>query len=356
MWFTLDDKPQTRAQLRILADYLRPWSQIIRSHFNTAYYVDGFAGAGAYRYGGVEVVGSPGIAAKVGESAAEEARAKGRAFELRCRLVEADPATCESLRRATAGWGHGRIEVLCEPFAEAIEGILKEIAQERRGQRVAAFFFVDPFGLNVPLEVAQRIVRLPNTECLLNLCVPGIRRVAGVVQSGPRSEEAARRLEATLATVYGDDSWRRAWPRRTAAERETALVEAYRRKLPARYVTAHLVLRSPYHHLMYYLIHAANNPTGAGIMGDLFTREETAGTLFAPADVGDLRSRVLERFRGKTVRKPDILAAMGERTDTRLRRPLGELLVDGFAAAPTWGLDENEVYTFFPKRVTGHRR
>jgi three-Cys-motif partner protein len=354
--WSLDRAPQTRAKLRILADYLKAWATIIKDYFEVAYYVDGFAGAGTYTLRGVRVCGSPGIAAMVGALASKAAGSKGDCFELRCRLTEVDASTCETLRTTCAEWPQQDIQIRCEAFSNALPGIAAELAAERnarrrradrRARKVAALFFVDPFGIaGLSLDPLRGILAQPNTEALINLNVPSVRRHIGQVEQlgtdDPKRMHAARKLGELL----GDADWRDAWRRPTPAQRELALVDLCKSRLGTRFVSAKRMDWLGGGTLMYYLVHATNNDIGAKIIGDIFEREEASGTLFGTQTEG-CKASLRQRYGGRKVALSAIRTDMAEVKAKTLNRALGELLVGGHAAAPTWGLLEDEEYTFF---------
>jgi len=345
MW-TLNGRVHTRAKLRILADYLHAWATIIKDHFAVAYYVDGFAGAGSYDYRGIDVLGSPGIGATVGRLAGGATAQKNRCFELRCRFVEANPQTCVSLRSALTGLGAPTASVLCGRFGDLEGQIVSEIRDGPKG--APAFFFIDPYGIGgLSLSSVRRILALPHTEALVNLNLPSIRRHAGQVESLDVGDALRAKAEQKLRLLFGDDSWQDVWRRGLPTEREEGLLELYASKLNARFRCSYRMCRDRTGKLMYYLVHATNNDKGASIMGYLLEREQAARTLFPLQDLADVKGELVTRYRGTRVRKSEVLsgATGGKR---KLRRALGELVVEGFAAAPTWGLDDDEEYTFFP--------
>jgi len=348
--WTLDRAPQTRAKLRVLADYLRAWVTVIKDHFAIGYYVDGFAGAGEYDCHGVRVLGSPGIAVLAGTRAAEQAARKGRSFELRCRFIEADAETCESLRSAARQWPGCDIAVYGASFEDRCSHVMAEIGEERsrRRSRVASFFFVDPFGISgLPLSLVRGVVGQLNTETLVNYNLPSVRRHIGLLTKQPPDDPQYQSAHAKLTRVFGGEDWWPAWDRATPGQRELELLDLYKARLPARFVQELRMTREAGGVLMYYLLHTTHNATGARIVRDIFRREETAETLFAPPPVAGCKATLRERYKGQAVARSTIRNDMCDANARVLNQALGELLVDGYAAAPTWGLSEDEEYTFF---------
>ncbi len=156
-----------------LSAYMKEFAYHLGSARPTVYYVDGFAGAGAYRGpGGTEEAGSPILIARL----AKKIMASDARFRLRCINVEANRPRYHQLVAATRDFGEDIVETnLCQPFVEAIPEILRRIG------RAPAFFFIDPFGtkgirFRDLLPVLRRQTR---TEVLITLHTDGIAKKAG---------------------------------------------------------------------------------------------------------------------------------------------------------------------------------
>lgn len=98
-------KTWSSIKLRLLGQYLKPFSWKLGSKHRQIFYIDGFAGRGRYENG---TEGSPLVAARQAKQAMEE----GRPFQLHCINVEADEETFANLEQHTADYVKDRLTYL----------------------------------------------------------------------------------------------------------------------------------------------------------------------------------------------------------------------------------------------------
>lgn len=155
---------------------------------NKVFYIDGFAGPGAYTSG---EPGSPTIALELSRTM----RRLGRDLCGIC--IEPDPANFSELEDCLSdatGWSamHGTAEA-CLPLAV------------QRSVGFPAFLFLDPYGLKpLPFDLVADVLRRPGkTEVLIRVDTVGVKRIAGHVNS-------PNRLDATVSVgdrFFGGDWW-----------------------------------------------------------------------------------------------------------------------------------------------------
>ncbi len=273
-------------------DYLRDWSEIKlrildkyldaylnkRGRFNpTIYYVDGFAGPGCYGQAGQDgQEGSPLRIARKAQGRRESAK-PGR---LVCVYTERDPGHCQNMRGALAqaGVDPDLVHVFCGAFQHHLATILGML------QPGPAVCFLDPFGEGgvSPAELRPLLQR-PNTEFLLNLNTPILRRMAGFEDSAAKDRTAKL---ANVSRSLGEDptnpnpTWLEMWRRfNDSREREEWAAQTYMEQLvknspDLRFAMAYEVRTKYRGRPKYYLVFASRAPDAFPIMNDFLCSEE----------------------------------------------------------------------------------
>jgi three-Cys-motif partner protein len=177
----LAKRPQTWLKLLSLADYLPVWFAKISNLAADAYYLDFFAGPGAYVNGMATAKGSPVIACEAAVAMVEWHAVRGPNWTPHLRFVEPDPETRASLTTELARFD-GIIDYKIIPTSaeEALPGLLAESV----GSPTLAFF--DPFGYDIAFDWVAAFKRPGINEVLISFDAQGIKRniaagqVAGV--------------------------------------------------------------------------------------------------------------------------------------------------------------------------------
>jgi three-Cys-motif partner protein len=182
----------------VLQGYVKEFAYHLGSVQPTVYYVDGFAGAGAYVQEAKREDGSPLLVAKL----AQEIKTSPRPFNLRCLNVESNRKRFISLEEETSAFRPHIIEKnYNSSFVKALADILTRIAS------APAFFFIDPFGtkdiaFNDLLPIFNRSA---TTEVLITLHTDGIAKKAGWFaheeSANLKQREAARKFTNHLAAA-----------------------------------------------------------------------------------------------------------------------------------------------------------
>ena len=224
------DHPQPAAVLKhgILKRYLPPFAFKVGSVTRSGLvaYIDGYAGRGTYEDG---TPGSPAIAVDLADTIMA---VKGDNLIVGGYFVEKDPAWCEALCElfdfAGIGW----------PVYEGdVEDHLVEIMDDI-DDNTPLFAFLDPFGLNLPMDMIRKHllsrsgrmmggyrVEGAATEVLLNFSLHGLRRNAGHLDS-KKSYKAKQKIVDRVDAMLGGEWWHRIWTSRRAS-REDEIREGY---------------------------------------------------------------------------------------------------------------------------------
>ncbi len=303
---------------QILVRYLSPWTTILGSREQSIAYVDGFAGRGRY------TSGEPGSPLRV-LTAIQEALASRRAQtkQVVCHFIEANDDNFANLRsevESHPALSDGRIA--CRFYHSKFSSVSSRIIDEIAHLRQPSFFFVDPFGYDVPMDVLSRVLRLPMAEVFVNVMFNFINRAMGVEENPA--------LAATLDRLVGSPDWR-SISRLSGTQREQAFIALYRQKLKyhgAKHVIPFRMEDDARERTLYYLVYATKHPRGANVMKDAMVLSGTRGQLgYAGQErhpliplfdlhVNQLPSFLLQRFIGQTLSFDDIVAQTIDETGT----------------------------------------
>lgn len=312
---TWEAEEHTLAKIQILHLYLQAWFPILRSFKEKRMtYIDGFAGPGEYpKSEGGFADGSPIVAL--------DAALKHDLSNSPVRFIFVEDREDRSKllndlieRRYPERPGNMEVSVVNAKFDAFMTDYLSTL--ERRGASLGpAFVFIDPFGwTDIPMRTISRILRHRTTEVMITFMVGYLKRF---------TEDSD--VEDSLTELFGSAE---DLPKIDAAtpDREAAILDAYiaaLQKAGAQYVLKFRMLNKR-NQTEYYLIHCSNDPKLAAVRkmkqamwkvdrtGDFSFSDKIAGqqTLLADATfadfAGDLRKRLLSRFRGQTVSWDDI--------------------------------------------------
>lgn len=194
----LSERPQTRLKLLSLGEYLPVWFAKISNLGDEAYYLDFFAGPGAYVDGVASAKGSPILACEAAAGVVEMQARRGRTWTPQLRFVEPDAAT-----RATLAAELARFDGIVDYriVAKTAEAALAELVAESAGSPTLAFF--DPFGYDIDFEMVTAFSRDGINEVLVSFDAQAIRR--NVAAGQPDGVTAFSGGEWWKFLVAGDD-------------------------------------------------------------------------------------------------------------------------------------------------------
>lgn len=258
----------TEIKLQIIRDYSAVYAQILKKQTSIRHYayIDGFAGAGTHisKTSGDEIEGSPLIALQSQFSHYHFIDMHGGKAD-RLRLLAGD-----------------RSDVSVHP-GDCNKILLEEIFPKYRWEeRRRALCLLDPYELNPSWEVVRTAGGMKSVEIFLNFMIMDANM--NVFRPNPEAAQIKR-----MNTFWGDESWREASVVSTPAlfgdmqEKATneAIVEAYRKRIQDvagfKFVIEPLPMRNSKGAVVYYLLFATQNETGARIARSIFKKYKHRG-------------------------------------------------------------------------------
>jgi three-Cys-motif partner protein len=354
-------------KLDLYGKYLKPLSYKWGAGWQQHWFVDGFAGAGAYDDAGHQD-GSPLIAARW---ARQEEQRCGRP-KVRCINVERDPACFRRLAANLAPWSH-LVSNLHGEFSEHLDKIIATIGRD------PAFFFLDPFGVRgIEMELIEKIMNRPSrkTELLIHFSERSFARMAGHVAEGDRTTAAERVAQTKLATldkVIGSPMWRPWWSSDDVepGERLEKTIDLYISQLRARgfeFVHQIRIRDRQRDRSRYRLIFCTGSPHGVDFMSDIACRYERSlaekeldgqGDLLAENESQERQAGLMEAVhalgveRGvitrEEVRHRLVPQCFGEHTSTDYNRAVADLVRrEGIERESPVGIKDREELHFVP--------
>jgi len=256
--------PHTKAKHIILRKYLDAWLPKLTRWNGRVVIIDGFAGPGIYSKG---EEGSPVIALKAFLEHSYNANMKA---EVKYLFVEADKKRCASLKDVVSEIKLPKT-VNVSIFNEECETTLRralDYLDEQKSYLAPTFAFIDPFGLQVPLDMVVRLMGHSKCEVLITFMISALHRFI----STPEFEGPTDRL-------YGSPDWRAALEM-AGGERETFLRTLYQHQLEqtvgAEYVRF-FTMRDAKNKTIYDLFFATNHHSGIDAMKDAMWNVDQGG-------------------------------------------------------------------------------
>jgi len=260
-------------KLDIVRDYATAYSRImnkqglIKGHI----YIDAFAGAGVHisRKTGGFIPGSPLNALSIEPPFSE------------FHFIDLDGGRAESLRQRAGD----RSDVFI--YEADCNKILKEsvFPRARYDHYRRALCLLDPYGLHVDWEVMRTAGDMRSVEIFLNFPVMDMNMNVLWHDRRKVKPEQVKRMDR----FWGDETWRQvAYPKTGGlfGEMETkaanrVVAAAFRKRLREvagfAFVPEPLPMRNSRGSVVYYLFFASPNKTGAGIVGDIFSKHRDRG-------------------------------------------------------------------------------
>lgn len=267
-------KDWSEIKLRILEKYFRAYLNFRGGKHPLLYYVDGFAGTGWYGQGGEEPKeGSPVRMAKLAQEVASS-----KPYRLVCINIESNLGHARRLQSALAAFDPAYVQFRPGTFSEQLPQILEDIGA------APSVFFLDPFGVKpISLGEMRPVVRRRDTELLLNLNTPTLRRMAGFEDSAAKQSAAKQRV---VSEVLGEDpagpppEWLREWRRlaNPLAWEEwaaTAYMTRLRHESAELRYTLRYSIRETYRaNPKYHLVFGTRSQDAISLMNDLICTED----------------------------------------------------------------------------------
>lgn len=263
-----DYREQTQIKHDILAAYLRPYFNILKSRSNNLIYIDAFAGRGTYTKAetGERFDGSPLRALKLIADTDDFAKQVSAVF------IEADEGLFKELKSTVDGFysEHPHIrrpQCLHGTFAERVNQILSMV----KGALAPTFLFVDPCGVRgTSFETIRAVMDCDKSEVFIFFNVDGIRRTAGLPALSPVLIELMGSKERAQSLYIALRKTTNIW------ERERMIIQHYRQALVdeigANYIVSFRIEHEDQRKTSHCLIHATKHPLGFSIMKDVMWR------------------------------------------------------------------------------------
>lgn len=296
-------KEHSQVKHDLLRKYLVAWARVLRDHFPSVVYIDGFAGRGQYEDG---QPGSPLIALEI----AREAKIR----HMHAYFIERDPNNAENLRRVLRQ--HHRTSGSSGFFPQVCEGTFEEeapkiLANIRRN--IPCFVFIDPWGFSgVPFSLVKAIMSRPHTEIFLTFMTRDLSRFLTSTAHHHHIDE-----------IMGTTNWRQIIDQGLKGEhRQFALAELYRQQLHkeahVKYTWRYRISMPDQRRTIYYLVFGTNHFRGLDIMkgvmygagglsyaywgpDESFRKIQTSMFELVEEDIPSFAKKLHERFVGQSL-------------------------------------------------------
>ena len=181
------------SKLRVLEKYVDAYMRVRGRAQGCVYYIDGFAGAGEYKSGQNDLLGSP---LRI-ERIARRISAQPTSGQLRCIFIELNSDYFHRLSLALQDSDPSYLQIRQGSFLSHLPDVLSSIGVG------PAIFFIDPFGVKgiTPAEL-RPILRRPDTEVFIIFFARRLRMLAGFEDS--EAPDAAAKLRL-VSRVLGED-------------------------------------------------------------------------------------------------------------------------------------------------------
>ncbi len=316
-------KPHTEAKHVILRKYLNAWLPKLTRWNGRVVIIDAFAGPGLYSNG---EEGSPIIALR---AFLEHSYMAMMNADVKYLFVEADEDRCDSLREVVE-----RIETpknvhvsIRNEECEVALGRALDYIDEQESRLAPTFAFIDPFGVQVPLDMIRRLMAHPRCEVLITFMTGWLNRFLPTLE-----------FEVHADRLYGCKDWRAALDM-VGLDREQYLRTLYQRQLVevvrADYVRF-FTMKNSRNMTSYDLFFATNHPAGIDAMKAAMWKVDQSGsfsfsdatdpnqlTLFSEEPNWDqLVSLLVSQFTGTVQRWRDVEEAIRRSPFRILKKPL----------------------------------
>lgn len=265
-------KINSRIKHLILKDYLPIWEAILGRYYGRILYFDCYAGPGSYRWKDREIEGSPVIAVKT----AGEWLNKNTRKEMVLVFIEEDKEQKVKLEKAlfeNKKPNNLHIEIILGKAEDHVSKLLNDTRN-----LAPAFFFLDPYGHPLEMDMIREILKRQRTEVLINFMYYQINRDIG----NPSVEDKVTKL-------FGTIKWKeQSFITLSGKQREQGILDYYIQQLGVQY---HIPFKIRFGHdekvtasrTKYYLIHATNHFLGFNKMLEVMWKHGSEGSL----DCGD---------------------------------------------------------------------
>jgi three-Cys-motif partner protein len=295
----------TEFKLKILEKYLPAWFSHLQWGHDTLVYIDCYAGMGIYPDG---TEGSPIRALRIAKDCASRWN-----FKVWCIFNDSNP---DAMRKLEAGIKTCGLSDHVRTFsvsgdAEDLVRIIHEdnVLRNLLGEDTPTFYFLDPFGLSIPMSMIKRIMSQDKTEILLTFMIKDIVRWGGT--------DAYARIMGRLFDYPNPRELIEAAPGRNHEEKAlNAFLARLKDRAGIEYVLKYRVSHEDENRTLFYVVHGTNHFRGFRVMKDCMFNLGVPGAfeylgpkhpsenqcLFNTFDseVSHLKAYLMERYSGRT--------------------------------------------------------
>ena len=250
-------REHTEYKLKILEKYLPAWFQILQKDNENLVYIDCYAGIGRYPDG---TEGSPLRAVKI----ADEASQRWNTI-CWCIFNDNNPERLEELTENISEYeNRPKLKIKMENIKA--EHLVKEIIANDNllreiGNDAPMFFFIDPLGFNVPMEMICEILSRPKTEILLTFMIKDIERWGDT--------HGYQNIIRRLFDLDDPQSYIR---NQQGAETEERILRAFKQRLyekaHTQYIMTYKVCHEKERRTIFYMVHISTHFKAFKLMKD----------------------------------------------------------------------------------------
>lgn len=302
----------TEFKLKILEKYLPAWFSHLQRDHDTLVYIDCYAGMGIYPDG---TEGSPIRALRIAKDCASRWN-----FKVWCIFNDSDS---EAIQKLDTGIKICGLSDYVRTFsvrgdAEDLIRMIHEdkVLQDLPGESPPTFYFLDPFGLSVPMSMIKQIMSQDKTEILLTFMIKDIVRWGGT--------DAYSRIMSRLFSHPKPRELIEAAPGRNYEEKAlNAFLARLKDHAGIEYVLKYRVAHETENRTIFYVVHGTNHFRGFRVMKDcMFTlgipgafeylgpkhpsEEQYLFDTF-DSEVSHLEAYLIKRYSGRTLLKSAII-------------------------------------------------
>ena len=254
-----------KAKHDLLKTYLGGWYPILSKFSGRIIYVDSHAGRGRH-FSGEE--GSPLIALKTLLNHTLRDRIINKC-EVVFLFLELRKENVENLNKEINNLGtlpkKIKVEIITEDYVSALNRIFNDL--EEKGTELApSFFFIDPFGFLLPIDLMRRILDEPKSELLITFMV---RYIDMAVHH--------KAQENNLDLTFGNEDWRELRNISDPSKRYKKMLDIYAESLGASYCSI-LEMKGKRKEPKYSLVHITKHAKGRELMKDSMWNVTPDGT------------------------------------------------------------------------------
>ncbi|MCP4590700.1 MAG: three-Cys-motif partner protein TcmP [bacterium] len=252
----------------LIKEYLNGWFPKLGLWAGRIVYFDTHAGRGTHAQG---QLGSPLIALNT----FLEHKSRDKILEkseVTFFFIERDEENASLLRDELSRLGTLPAKITCRPIVADCFLVLQElIAQFRASGRnpAPAFFFIDPYGFNIPGSVLRDLMGFERVELFINVIW---RELNMAISQGERMAD-------TLDTVFDGGTWRDAITSEDIDERADQAVNLLRTMTEAKWPTYCRMLGDN-NVTRYLLLHLTNSDAGRDLMKDCIWKVRPDGKFY----------------------------------------------------------------------------